>query len=189
MKRPDAWDPCLTANEPNKHWSTPRPCIPIFEYKKSTSTSATHQESEQRYRCRHPCKIRVSIWLYIAEESRGSYMSHCNVENLTASTRSRKPATSCSIRVSVSLIRISCPLASSRIRPFSRFRSRRTDAWVRPISSRRREFSLARSAEIFSWDERVSCASVESVFRSSERSLAKSTFWVYVDLSESMKND
>ena len=113
-------------------------------------------------------------------------MSHWRVENLTASTRSRRPATSCSIRVSVSFIRISWLFASSRIRPFSRFRSNRTEACVRPISSRRREFSFARSAAIFSCEERVSCASVESALRSSERSLAKSTFWVYVDRSVSM---
>lgn len=109
---------------------------------------------------------------------RGSYMSHCNVENLTASTRSLNPATSCSILVSVSLIRISWLFASSRIRPFSRFRSSRTEACVRPISSRSRELSLARSAAIFSCDERVNCASVESALSSSERSLAKSTFCV-----------
>lgn len=114
-------------------------------------------------------------------------ISHCNVENLTASTRSRKPATSCSMRVSVSLIRISWLLASSRMRPFSRLRSSRTEACVRPISSRSRELSFARSAAIFSCEERVSWASVESAFRSSERSLAKSTFCVYVDLSESIE--
>ena len=107
---------------------------------------------------------------------RVTHISHCSVENFTASTRSLKPATSCSIRVSVSFIRISWLFASSRIRPFSRFRSRRTDACVRPISSRSRELSLARSAAIFSCDERVSCASVESALSSSERSLAKSTF-------------
>ena len=106
---------------------------------------------------------------------------------MTASTRSLSPATSCSILVSVSLIRISCPLASSRIRPFSKFKSRRTEACVRPISSRRRELSLARSAETRSWEERVSCASVESALRSSERSLAKSTFCVYVVRSESTR--
>lgn len=131
-------------------------------------------------------KTEVSINLLDDNRVRNSYISHCKVENLTASTRSRKPATSCSIRVSVSLIRISWPLASSRIRPFSRFKSNRTDACVRPISSRSREFSFARSAAIFSCDERVNCASVESAFRSSERSLAKSTFWVYVDRSESI---
>lgn len=109
---------------------------------------------------------------------RRPYISHCSVENFTASTRSRNPATSCSIRVSVSLIRISWPFASSRIRPFSRFKSSRTDACVRPISSRSRELSFARSAAIFSCDPRVSCASVESALRSSERSLAKSTFCV-----------
>lgn len=59
---------------------------------------------------------------------KGTYISHCSVENFTASTRSLSPATSCSILVSVSLMRISWPLASSRILPFSRFRSRRTDA-------------------------------------------------------------
>ena len=112
-------------------------------------------------------------------------ISHCKVENLTASTRSLNPATSCSMRVSVSLIRISWLLASSRIRPFSRFRSSRTEACVRPISSRSRELSFARSAVIFSCCERVACASVESELRSSERSLAKSTFCVYVDRSES----
>lgn len=130
--------------------------------------------------------IKISIHAWKDKGFQVTYMSHCRVENLTASTRSRRPATSCSIRVSVSLIRISCPLASSRILPFSRFRSKRTDACVRPISSRKREFSLARSAAIFSCDERVSCASVESAFSSSDRSLAKSTFCVYVDRSESV---
>lgn len=133
-----------------------------------------------------PRRYEVSIHARGDVEIRVTYMSHCRVENLTASTRSLRPATSCSIRVSVSLIRISCPLASSRMRPFSRFKSRRTEACVRPISSRNREFNLARSAAIFSCDERVSCASVESAFSSSERSLAKSTFCVYVDLSESI---
>lgn len=118
-----------------------------------------------------------SSWRQIINSGR-TYINHCSVENLTASTRSLNPATSCSILVSVSLIRISWPFASSRMRPFSRFRSSRTDACVRPISSRRRELSLARSAEMRSCEERVSCASVESALRSSERSLAKSTFCV-----------
>lgn len=82
-------------------------------------------------------------------------------------------------------MRISWPFASSRIRPFSRFKSRRTEAWVRPISSRSRELSFARSAAIFSWDDLVNCASVESAFSSSERSLAKSTFCVYAERSVS----
>lgn len=111
-------------------------------------------------------------------EEKVPYMSHCNVENFTASTRSLRPATSCSILVSVSFMRISWLFASSRIRPFSRLRSSRTDAWVRPISSRSRELSFARSAPIFSCDERVSWASVESAFNNSERSFAKSTFCV-----------
>jgi hypothetical protein len=64
-------------------------------------------------------------------------------------------------------------------------RSSRTDACVRPISSRRREFILARSAAMRSCEERVSWASLEYELSSSERSLAKSTFWVYVARSES----
>lgn len=60
-----------------------------------------------------------------------TYMSHCSVENLTCSNLSRRAAVSCSIRVSTSLSLRSCELASSRIRPFSRFRSKRTDACVR----------------------------------------------------------
>lgn len=107
------------------------------------------------------------------------------MENLTASTRSLSPATSCSILVSVSFILISCPFASSLILPFSRLRSNLTEAWVRLISSRSREFSLAKSPAIRSCEERVSCASVESELRSSERSLAKSTFCVYADRSAS----
>jgi hypothetical protein len=130
-----------------------------------------------------PIKSHISISPTVkgkreTRRGRDPYISHCRVENLTASTRSLSPATSCSIRVSVSLIRISCPFASSRIRPFSKFKSNRTEACVRPISSRSREFNLARSAAIFSCDARVSWASVESALRSSERSFAKSTFWV-----------
>jgi hypothetical protein len=66
------------------------------------------------------------------------------------------------------------------MRPFSRFRSSLTEACVREISSRNREDSFARSDVSLSCDERVSCDSVESEFSSSERSLAKSTFCVYV---------
>lgn len=58
---------------------------------------------------------------------------------------------------------------------------------MRPISSRSRELSFARSAAIFSCDERVSWASVESALSNSERNLAKSTFCVYVDRSESIE--
>jgi hypothetical protein len=45
--------------------------------------------------------------------------------------------------------------------------------------------SLARSALIFSCCERVACDSVESELSNSDRSLAKSTFCVYVERSES----
>jgi hypothetical protein len=110
----------------------------------------------------------------------GTHINHCRVENLTDSTRSLSPATSCSIRASVSLIRISWPFASSLMRPFSRFRSSLTEACVREISSRNREDNFARSDVSLSCDERVSCDSVESEFISSERNLAKSTFCVYV---------
>lgn len=58
---------------------------------------------------------------------------------------------------------------------------------MRVISSRSRELSLARSAVIFSCCERVAFDSVESELSSSERSLAKSTFCVYVDRSESRR--
>ena len=107
-----------------------------------------------------------------------THINHCRVLNFTPSTLSLSPATSCSIRVSVSLIFNSCTLASSLIRPFSRFRSNLTLACVRLISSRRREFSLARSLVRRSWEARVRRVSVESEERSSERSLVKSTFWV-----------
>jgi hypothetical protein len=116
-----------------------------------------------------------------------THINHCRVENLTASTRSLSPATSCSIRASVSLIRISWPFASSLMRPFSRFRSSLTEACVREISSRNREDSFARSDVSLSCDERVNCDSVESEFSSSERSLAKSTFCVYVLRSASRR--
>jgi len=108
----------------------------------------------------------------------GTYISHCKVENLTASTRSLNPATSCSILASVSFIRISCVLASSRILPFSKFRSNRTLACVRPISSLNLELNLARSLDNRSWLDRVNCASVLSALDSSLLSLAKSTFCV-----------
>jgi hypothetical protein len=53
------------------------------------------------------------------------------------------PAISCSILVSTSLIFSSCRLLSSRIRPFSKFRSNLTPACVRVISSRSRCFSFS----------------------------------------------
>ena len=112
------------------------------------------------------------------QRNRKTHINHCSVLNLTPSTLSLNPATSCSILVSVSLIFNSCPLASSLILPFSRFRSKRTEAWVRPISSRRRALSLERSFVRRSWEARVVSDSRESRERSSERSLAKSTFCV-----------
>ena len=80
-------------------------------------------------------------------------ISHCSVENLTASSLS-----------------LSCA--------FSRFKSSLTDACVRCISSRKREFSFASSFVRRSCDARVRLDSVESAVMSSERSLAKSTFCV-----------
>src|SRR5277367_2237139 len=73
------------------------------------------------------------------------------------------------------------------MRPFSRFRSSLTEACVREISSRNREDNFAKSDVSLSCDERVNCDSVESEFSSSERSLAKSTFCVYVLRSASRR--
>ena len=116
-----------------------------------------------------------------------TYINHCNVENLTASSLSRNCAVSCSILVSVSFNFSSCTFASSLIRPFSRFRSSRTDACVRCISSRSLEFNFASSLVSRSWDARVNDDSVESAVMSSDRSFAKSTFCVYVAFSWSSR--
>ena len=142
----------------------------------ATSIDARHQGSRQQYRCRRPCSLSALERVALGD----THINHCNVENLTASTRSRRPATSCSILASVSLMRISCVFASSRILPFSRLRSSLTLACVRPISSRILALSLARSPASLSWLDRVSCASVLSALESSLRSLAKSTLCVYV---------
>lgn len=96
------------------------------------------------------------------EDERKTHINHCSVLNLTPSTLSLNPATSCSILVSVSLIFNSCPLASSLIRPFSRFRSNLTLAWARPTSSRRREASLAMSLLRRSCEASVTVVSFES---------------------------
>lgn len=64
-------------------------------------------------------------------QQRGTHINHCSVVNLTASSLSLNTAVSCSIRVSVSLSFKSCTLASSLMRPFSKFKSSRTLACVR----------------------------------------------------------
>lgn len=116
-----------------------------------------------------------------------THINHCNVVNLTCSSLSLNTATSCSILVSVSLIFSSCAFASSRIRPFSKFKSNLKLAKVLCTSSLNRAFSLAISFDNRSCDVRVSDDSVESAVRSSERSLAKSTFCVYVAFSWSSR--
>jgi hypothetical protein len=133
----------------------------------------------------HIC-IKLLECLSGSKHEENTHINHWSVENLTASTRSLNPATSCSILASVSLMRISWPFASSLIRPFSRFKSSLTDACVRDISSRNLLDSFARSEPKRSCDDRVNCDSVESEFMSSERNLAKSTFWVYVLRSASV---
>ena len=119
--------------------------------------------------------IRQNEGAVPGKEREIAHISHCKVLNFTPSTLSLSPATSCSIRVSVSLILSSWLLASSLIRPFSKFRSSFTLACARPISSRRRDANLAKSLESRSWDAKVNVDSLASRERSSERSFVKST--------------
>ena len=154
-----------------------------------TSTTAKLPGLTPPFRCKHPystqhelapchpffLSCRSSRPEFSRKKEGKPYINHCSVLNLTPSTLSRNPATSCSILVSVSLIFSSCPLASSLIRPFSRFRSNLTLAWARPTSSRRRDASLAMSLLRRSCEARVTVVSLESAWRSSERSLVKST--------------
>lgn len=148
-----------------------------------TSTIARHPILTRLYRCKLPYRTQVHR---LAPTSRNecavpenereiTHISHCKVLNFTPSTLSLSPATSCSIRASVSLILSSWLLASSLIRPFSKFRSNFTLACARPISSRRRDANLAKSLESRSWDAKVNVDSLASRERSSDRSFVKST--------------
>jgi len=107
-------------------------------------------------------------------------ISHCNVLNLTASNCVLAWLNSVSILVSVSLIFNSCTLLSSRILPFSRFKSNRTFACVRVISSRKRERNLSISEVNRSYWFVVCKISDFSRVDRSWRSLAKSTFSIRV---------
>ena len=144
----------------------------------------SHQEApstqdERRSTSTHaPKQPTLAPTAFLTTQVSDTHINHCSVENFTPSTLSLNPATSCSILVSVSLIFSSCTFASSLILPFSRFKSSRTLACVRLISSRSREFSFARSLVSRSCEARVRAVSVESAERSSERSFVKSTFWV-----------
>jgi hypothetical protein len=79
-----------------------------------------------------------------------------------------------------SLIFNSCTLASSRILPFSRFRSSLTPACVRVICSRRAFLSFSTSERSRSFSLRMSWTSCFSSSLSSDLSWVKSTFWAYV---------
>lgn len=131
--------------------------LPLVARKQNvTSTSARHPISKLLYRCKLPYITQVHGLAPASPRKEGvgpakkkeiTHINHCKVLNFTLSTLSLSPATSCSIRVSVSLILSSWLLASSLIRPFSKFKSSLTLACARPISSRRRDASLAKSLE------------------------------------------
>ena len=111
----------------------------------------------------------------------------CSTLNLALWMLVRTPAISDSIRVSISLILSACTDDSSRIRPFSRFKSSRTPAVVRVISSRRRCLSFSTSAISLSFSDFIRTKSLRSRSWISDLSLAKSTFWVYVSRSASSR--
>lgn len=104
---------------------------------------------------------------------------YCNVVALDAWIFVFKFAISCSILVSTSLILSSCRLLSSRIRPFSRLRSKRTPAWVRVISSLSRRLSLSTSTTRRSFSVLIIDKSFLAINWSSDLDCAKSTCWVY----------
>lgn len=104
---------------------------------------------------------------------------YCSVVALDDWMLVRRAAISCSILVSTSLILSSWPLLSSLIRPFSKFKSRRTPPCVRMISSRSRCFSFSMSAESRSFSALIMARSFFSMSWSSDLIWAKSTCWVY----------